>query len=126
MKLIRTVSLLILLSQSPSAWTQYISEAAQETLKKIEWLQLQNKPKEALSTLNEAIDATNSPDDLAHLYTHQSGLYASLDSLLAAKKALDLSFENAEKTSKKTSLAAAYRAKAYLNNLLNLPDEVVK
>ncbi len=126
MKLIRIVPLLILLSQSSFAWAQYISQAAQTTLEKIEQLQLQNKPKEALSTLNEAIKATDSPDDLAYLYAHQSGLYTSVDSLLTAKRLLDLSLENAWKTSKKTSKAVAYRAKAYLNNILNLPDEVVK
>src|SRR3546814_14231556 len=34
--------------------------------------------------------------------------------------------ENAEKSGRDASKAAAYRAKAYLNNILNLPDEAVK
>ncbi|RQP15910.1 MAG: hypothetical protein EAS52_13495 [Parapedobacter sp.] len=126
MKLIHIVPLLFFLLQCSLAWAQYISQATHATLEKIEQLQTRNKSQEALSTLQEAIGETDSPDDLAYLYAYQSGLYTSMDSLLAGKRTLDLSLEHAQHTSKKTSKAVAYRAKAYLNNRLNLPDEAVK
>lgn len=126
MKLPRIIHLLFFFLSGSSASAQYLSQNAQATLEKMQQLQFQNKSEEALATLHEAIETTDSPDDLTYFYAHQSGIYASMDSLFAAKQALDLSLQNAEKTNKKTSKAVAYRAKAYLNNLLNLPDEVVK
>src|SRR5690606_1047449 len=42
------------------------------------------------------------------------------------KRLLDLSLESAEKSGRNASKAAAYRAKAYLNNTLNLPDKAVE
>lgn len=126
MKLIRIVPLLLLLLPCRPVWAQYISESTQAVLKQIEQLQLQHKVQEAIHALEEAVRSTESPDDLAYLYAHQSGLYASTDSLLIGKKLLDLSLENAGKSNRNTSKAVAYRAKAYFNNVLNLPDSVVK
>lgn len=51
---------------------------------------------------------------------------AAMDSLLVAERLTDLSFENVKKSKKPTSLAVAYRAKAFLNNVMNLPDALVK
>ena len=126
MKLPRIIHLLFFLLSCPVASAQYISQNAQATLEKMQQLQFQNKPEEALTILNQAAEATDSPDDLTYFYAHQSGIYALMDSLFAAKQALDRCLQQAEKTKRRTSKAAAYRAKAYLNNLLNQPDEVVK
>ncbi len=121
-----SVVLLLLLSPGPSVKAQHILNTTQSALEKVEQLQLQNKQREAISILDEAIRVTDSPDDLAYLYAYQSGLYISLDSLLTGKAFLDLSLENAEKSNKKTSKAVAYRAKAFLNNMLDLPDAAIE
>src|SRR5690606_7047879 len=76
-----------------------------------------------LAMLDEAIQAQTTPDDLAYLYAHQSGIYVSIDSLLLGKQLLDLSMEHAKSNAAK---AVAYRASAFLNNHLNHPDLVVK
>ncbi|MBI6117749.1 helix-turn-helix transcriptional regulator [Salegentibacter maritimus] len=101
-------------------------ESTRQALDSVELLQMQNKTQEAIESLKNTIYRTNSADDLAYLYAYQSGLYVSRDSLLMGKKLLDLSFEAAEKAKNNTSKAVAYRAKAYLNYHLNLPDDVVK
>src|SRR5690606_10004581 len=111
---------------SSSLCAQHISKPIQAVLERVEQLQLRHKLQEAIHALEEAVQRTDSPDDLAHLYAHQSGLYASIDSLLIGKKILDLSLENAEKSESNTSKAIAYRAKAFFNNILALPDSVVK
>lgn len=107
-------------------WPQGISPTLRTVLDTVEQLQLQNKDQEAIEILKKAIKTSNSPDDLTYLYAYQSGLYVSMDSLLTGKKLLDSCLENAEKTKNIISKAVACRAKAHLNNYLNLPDAVVK
>ncbi|MBD1433397.1 hypothetical protein H8B06_11205 [Sphingobacterium sp. DN00404] len=105
---------------------QHIRTSTQEVLDKVEQLQLQNRPQEIPVILEDAIQSTQSADDLAYLYAYKSSYYISQDSLLIGKKFLDLSLENAGKSKKGTSKAIAYRAKAFFNNRLNLPDSVIK
>ncbi|WP_353130606.1 helix-turn-helix transcriptional regulator [Parapedobacter pyrenivorans] len=119
------LSLLFLLL-CPSLSAQHTADFTGATLERVDQLQLQNNTEGAISVLETAIGRTTSPDDLSYLYAYQSGLYVSMDSLLIGKKYLDLSLENARKAKRNTSKAVAYRAKAYLNNILNLPDSVVK
>ncbi|MBE7638763.1 hypothetical protein GUB10_00310 [Salegentibacter sp. BLCTC] len=119
------IFLALLLSGTLSR-AQNILESTRQALDSVELLQMQNKTQEAIESLKNTIYRTNSADDLAYLYAYQSGLYVSRDSLLMGKKLLDLSFEAAEKAKNNTSKAVAYRAKAYLNYHLNLPDDVVK
>lgn len=126
MKLFYIVLSLFFLSPCLVVHAQRISDSTAVALEKFEQLQLQNKSQEALNILEEAIRVTVSPDDLSYLYAYQSGLYSSMDSLLNGKRLLDLSLENAEKSNQNTSKAVAYRAKAFLNNILNLPDAVVE
>lgn len=105
-------------------FAQPIQTRTAATLEKVEQLQLDNQTAEALETLEDAIqNHPNTPDDLAYLYAYQSGIYISMDSLLRGKRLLDLSMEHARSNVAK---AVAYRAKAFLNNYLNQPDEVVK
>lgn len=108
------------------AKSQNILETTKQALDSVELLQMQNKTQDAIQTLNRAIHSTDSFDDLAYLYAYQSGLYVSKDSLLMGKKLLDRSLEAAENAKNNPSKAVAYRAKAYLNFRLNLPDAVVK
>ncbi|NGM65653.1 hypothetical protein [Sphingobacterium sp. SGR-19] len=105
---------------------QYILPATQQALDTLDQLQLRNKPLDAFDALEKAIRNTDSPADLAYLYAHQSGMYVAMDSLLKGKRLLDLSMENAEKSKNPHAKAIAYRAKAYLSNMLNLPDAVVE
>lgn len=105
---------------------QHILTATQEVLDNIEQLQLQNRSPEIPGILEDAIQSTQSVDDLAYLYAYKSSYYVSQDSLLKGKQFLDLSLENAGKSKKGTSKAIAYRAKAFFNNALNLPDSVIK
>ncbi|PRD53864.1 helix-turn-helix transcriptional regulator [Sphingobacterium gobiense] len=105
---------------------QYILPATQQTLNTLDELQLRNKSPEAFDVLEKAIKNTGSPTDLAYLYAHQSGMYIAADSLLKGKRLLDLSMENAGKSKSPHAKAIAYRAKAYLSNILNLPDAVVE
>lgn len=105
---------------------QHIHPDTQKILDKVEQLQLQNQQEDAIRILETGIKSTTSPEDLAYLYAYQSSIYTVMDSLLLSKKLVDLSLENAEKSKRKTSLAVSYRAKAFLNNALNLPDAVVK
>ncbi|GAA4442314.1 LuxR C-terminal-related transcriptional regulator [Ravibacter arvi] len=123
---IRNLVYLFLLLLSPWVRAQRLSPAATLALEKVEQLQLQNRAEEAILTLDKALAVATTPDELACLYAHQSGLYLSLDSLLKGKKLLDLSLENAERAKYTTTKAVAFRASAYLNNILNRPDAVVK
>ncbi|MEC3881017.1 hypothetical protein [Parapedobacter sp. 10938] len=120
------IPLLFFLLDGLSIQAQPVLSETQATISKMDKLLLKNKLPEALHLLENAIAATDLPADLAYLYANQSGLYASMDSLLVGKRLLDLSLENAEKSGRSASKAAAYRAKAYLNNRLNSPDEAVK
>lgn len=105
---------------------QRILPATKETLDKLEQFQLHNQSAEAIKVLDAGIKSTTSPADLAYLYAYQSSIYAAMDSLLTAKRLIDLSMENASKSKSNVSLAVAYRAKAYLNNMMGIPDAVVK
>ncbi|WP_133228679.1 hypothetical protein [Sphingobacterium corticibacter] len=104
----------------------HIQVSTQKILDQVEQFQLQNRAKEAIKVLDDGIRSTTAPLDLAYMYAYQSSIYTLKDSLLLAKNLTDLSLENAEKSKQPTALAVAYRAKAFLNNALNLPDEVVK
>ena len=88
---------------------QHILPSSQAVLDRVEQLQLQNKTKEVLPVLDEAILSTRSPDDLAYLYAYKSSWYVSQDSLMQGKRFLDLSLENAARSAKNTSKAVAYR-----------------
>lgn len=114
---------LVLLSSSAKA--QYIQSATQEILDRLVQLQLHNQSEEAAKVLDAGIKSTTSPADLAYLYAYQSTIYAAMDSLLVAKKLADRSMEYAVESKANTSLAIAYRASAFLNNRMNIPDAVV-
>ncbi|WP_353183443.1 hypothetical protein [Parapedobacter lycopersici] len=117
---------LLLLSAPLTAMAQVKAIDAQTaaTLEHVEQLQLENQNGAALKTLEAAIRAhADKPDDLAYLYAHQSGIYVAMDSLLLGKRLLDSSMRYA---TDKAAKAVAYRAKAFLANYLNEPDEVVK
>ncbi len=117
---------LIILFINNYATAQHIQPGTKAVLDKLEQYQLHNQSAEAIKVLDIGIKSINSPADLAYLYAYKSSIYASIDSLLMAKRLSDLSFENAKKSKKPTSLAVAFRAKAFLNNVMNLPDLVVK
>ncbi|NQD72716.1 hypothetical protein HP439_18490 [Sphingobacterium shayense] len=126
MKIQHILCSIILLLLSSTAQAQHIQSATKETLDKLEQFQLQNQSAEGLKILKAGIKTTTAPADLAYLYAHQSGIYASMDSLLVAKRLIDRSMEQAKKSKINTSLAVAYRAKAFLYNVMNIPDSVVK
>ena len=109
-----------------SVKAQHILPSTKVILAKLEQFQLDNQRGEAIKVLTEGIKSTIAPADLAYLYAYQSSIYAAMDSLLTAKRLIDLSMENARKSKSNVSLAAAYRAKAYLNNTMGIPDAVVK
>ncbi|WP_257657807.1 hypothetical protein [Parapedobacter lycopersici] len=122
-KIIRYL-VLLLLAGPLTAMAQAIDAETAATLEKVERLQLENQTGAALKTLEAAIRAhADKPDDLAYLYAHQSGIYVAMDSLLLGKRLLDSSMRYATDQAAK---AVAYRAKAFLANYLNEPDEVVK
>ena len=77
---------------------QHILPATKETLEKLEQFQLHNQSAEAIKVLDAGIKSTTSPADLAYLYAYQSTIYAAMDSLLTAKRLIDLSMENARKS----------------------------
>jgi len=104
---------------------QTLLPSTKETLEKVEQSHLKNKVQHILPVLEEAIRTTTSPADLAYLYAYQSSWYIALDSLRKGKELLDRSLEEAIKSEQNTALAVAYRAKAHLNNSLNLPDAVI-
>ena len=116
---------IFLLLSSSFVRAQQLLPATRQALDQVEKLQLQNKSQEVFVVLEKAIHSTQSPYDLAYLYAHQSAWHIAADSLLKGKKLVDLSFENALKSKKDIPMAVAYRAKAHLNNVLNLPDAVV-
>lgn len=117
-------SLVLFLCFPAMIFAQAISVRTIAALADVEQLQLDNQAAEALEVLAEAIQhPSNTPDDLAYLYAYQSGIYIAMDSLLTGKRLLDLSMEHASGNAAK---AVAYRARAFLNNYLNQPDEVVK
>ncbi|WP_334125783.1 hypothetical protein [Empedobacter brevis] len=105
---------------------QPVSSSTKKVLEQADQFLLHNRSVKALHVLDAKSKSTASPADLAYLYAYQSGIYASMDSLLLAKRLVDLSLENAEKSAKSTSLAMAYRAKAHLNHVMNIQDVVVK
>lgn len=104
---------------------QYVTHSSRTVLDEVEQFLLDNEIDQAISILDSSISSIRSSDDLAYLYAYQSSLYTSKDSLLLGKQLLDLSLEHAEKSQKGTSKAIAFRAKAYLNNIMNEPDAVV-
>lgn len=106
--------------------SQYLSPSAEKAIEQLEYFQLHNQSKEALDLIASEIEKTSAPADLAYLYAYQSTIYASKDSLLLSKKLIDLSMENAKKSGNKNALSAAYRGKAFLANVMNIPDLVVK
>lgn len=112
-----------LISASITTFAQSIDTQTTTVLAQVEQLQLDNRTAAALAVLDEAIEAQTSPDDLAYLYAHQSGIYISIDSLLLGKRLLDMSMKHAKSSAAK---AVAYRASAFLNSHLNQPDMVVK
>ncbi|RAV28959.1 hypothetical protein DN748_11255 [Sinomicrobium soli] len=116
----------VLLFTGFSAGAQQVLPATKAVLDQVEELQLRNKPEEALKVLDTSIKTTSSPADLAYLYAYKSSFYTFSDSLLQAKQLVDLSMENARKSENNLSLAVAYRAGAYLNSIMNMPDAVVK
>jgi len=126
MKKTHIIYYLIVVFSSNFATAQRIQSPTKTILDKLEQYQLRNQSAEAITMLDTAIQSTTASADLAYLYAYQSSIYASMDSLLVAKRNLDLSFENAKKSKSPTSMAVAYRAKAFLNNAMNLPDAVVK
>ena len=106
---------------------QDIQPSTKEVLEQSELLRSRNQLDEAIGLLDEGIHtAADAPTDLAYLYAHKSGIYAAIDSLLIAKRLADLSMANAEESKQGTALAAAFRAKAFLENIMNMPDAVVK
>ncbi|QQT25360.1 MULTISPECIES: hypothetical protein [Sphingobacterium] len=109
-----------------SAKAQHIESSTKKILDEFDEYQLQNRSSEASKLLHSSINITEKPADLAYLYAYQSGIYVSMDSLLLAKKLADLSMKNAQKAKSKTALAVAYRAKAFLNNRMDMPDAVVR
>src|SRR5690606_37411539 len=66
------------------------------------------------------------PDDLIYLYTYKSGLYLGKDSLRLASQLIDQITSQSQNTTNKDSKAMALRAKTYLNDYLNLTEQVIK
>lgn len=126
MKLKSIVYCIIIFLLYSSVRAQYIQPSTKETLDKLDKLQLHNQSAEAIKVLEAGIKATASDADLAYLYAYQSTIYASMDSLLTGKRLADQSMEYAKRSKANTSLAVAYRARAFLNNVMNIPDSVVK
>ncbi|MFD2966508.1 helix-turn-helix transcriptional regulator [Sphingobacterium bambusae] len=104
---------------------QDIDVSTQQVLEKVEELQLQNKRKEVIHVLDTAIKSIPRHADLAYLYAYKSSWYSATDSLVLGKRFADQSMEYASLSGNKAAKAAAYRAKAYLNNMLGLTDAVV-
>ena len=117
---------LIILFLTTSIQAQHIQSSTADLLRQLERLQLHNRSAEALTILEKETKTNTSSADLAYLYAYQSSIYASMDSLLIAKRLVDRSMEQAQVSKKNTSLAVAYRAKAFLNNVMNNPDLVIK
>ncbi|MFC6098833.1 helix-turn-helix transcriptional regulator [Olivibacter domesticus] len=117
---------IIILLLCSSVKAQHIQSSTKKILDEFDEYQLQNRSLEASKLLDSSINITALPVDLAYLYAYQSGIYVSMDSLLLAKKLADLSMKNAQKAKSKTAMAVAYRAKAFLNNRMDMPDAVVK
>ncbi len=107
------------------SFSQEISAPTRQVLDEVERLQLQNKQGEVIQVLDKAIEKTEQIADLAYLYAYKSSWYSSKDSLVLAKRFVDQSMANALRSNKASAKAVAYRAKAYLNNILGLPDSVV-
>lgn len=126
MKTIYILYHLMVFCLSTVVCAQHIRPSTKNILDKVQQLQLRNLSDEAIKLLDAGIQSTAVPADLAYLYAYQSSMYASIDSLLTAKRLIDHSLENAKKSKSPTSLAVAYRAKAFLDNVMNIPDEVVK
>lgn len=117
----------LLFLHSRFAMAQSVSGEVQDVLNKIDAFPLNAQPQQALTLLDSVIAKRGSNViDLSYLYAYKSGIHAMRDSLLLSKKALDESLAYAAKTPSKEAKAIALRAKAYLNNKLGLPDEVVR
>ncbi len=117
---------LIVLLLCASVRAQPTLSSSKAILDKLEQFQLRNQSAEAIKLLDTGIKSATSPADLAYLYAYQSSIYAAMDSLLAAKRLVDLSMRHAQASGSSKSLAVAYRARAYLSNILGNPDDVVK
>ena len=105
---------------------QNVPEPLKNELKKIEQLRLNSNVPEALEIIEKGIRSAKNGDELAYLYTAQTRCYIYIDSLLPGKKASDLSLEYAAKTSNKEAKAVALISRAYVNNYISQPDEIIK
>lgn len=117
--------LLVTLFSSFLVEAQQILPSTQKALEQMNQLQLLNKQDEVLKILNTGIKTTSEPADLAYFYAYKSSFYTDLDSLVLAKRLSDRSLEYAEASKSNLALAAAYRSKAFLSNIMNMPDAVV-
>lgn len=126
----KTLSVLYILAAyllcTATVKSQSLSPSTTKVLDQLEYFHLHNQPEEALNLLATEIENTSETTDLAYLYSYQSTIYATKDSLLLSKKLIDLSMENARKSGNKNALAMAYKGKAFLANAMNMPDVVVK
>ncbi|WP_053003981.1 hypothetical protein [Sphingobacterium sp. Ag1] len=119
--------LLILILSKPCFAEAQLNPAAQQTLRKLENLRINNRAKEALALLEKTIEnKKNTADEMAYFYAQQSLIYGTLDSLLLSKRSLDNSEKFAQQGMTNEAKAMAYRAEAALNRQLGLPDQVVK
>ena len=124
-KIVNICWLLITLVVPCLCFGQAVTPATRQLLDKLESYQLHNQSEQAVALLSRGIKATDNGSDLAYLYAYQATIYASMDSLLISQRLIDASFEAAAKTKAPAAMAAAYRASAFLSNLLNNQDAVV-
>src|SRR5690606_6435421 len=117
---------IVLFMLCASARAQYVQSSTKIIMDEIEQYQLQNQSTKANELLDTGIENTTAPADLAYLYAYKTGIYASIDSLLMAKEYADQSMKYAQRAKTNTAMAVAYRARAFLNNRMNIPDAVVK
>lgn len=119
--------LLVLFIVCHTVMAQDLLKGTREVIKEIERFDLKNQDDKAIQLLENALkNPANTTDDLILLKSHLSGKYFEIDSLKLGSQLVDEVMELSKNTQSPVSKALAYRARAYMNSVLNLSDLVIK
>ncbi|MDO5608519.1 MAG: hypothetical protein Q4G08_08705 [Capnocytophaga sp.] len=120
------IRIVLILCAVETVSAQSVTPQLMETVAKAERFNQNGDMEKAVALLDfEIAKHKEMTAPLAYLYAYKSRLYALNDSLSAAQKNAEISYGLTEKTANHTAKAASLLAQMYINNLLDLYDEVI-
>lgn len=123
---IQFVVLLLIVTGTFSAYGQSISQSIRNYINEAEQLRLNNDAVKALDLINTALTKAKTDDEKAVIYASQTRVLVYTDSIVAAKIASDNSLHFARTATQNEAKAVAYMSRAYMNNILEIPEKTVE